>query len=47
MQTRSGESIPITIVHTAVLLMVFNAQVDMRKRFRGNQAAVMVSDTYA
>lgn len=41
MQTRSGKSTPIFAVYTAVLLSI---QIDMRKRFRGNQAAVMVSD---
>ena len=38
-------SLPISIVFTTVfLLTTLSAQVDMRKRFRGNQAAVMVID---
>ena len=47
MQTRSGESSRTPIAYTTALLMVLAyVQVDMRKRFRGNQAAVMVSDVY-
>ena len=35
----------ILIMYATVSLMGLGAQVDMRKRFRGNQVAIMVSNT--
>lgn len=45
MQTGPGESDPHHGMYATVSLMGLGAQVDMRKRFRGNQVAIMVSNT--